>query len=80
MTVVGSITSEPVSWPLAGVERGILVSGHLRGKVPAVAADEWTNLEGWRILYGAEGPESVLARASIANSLQHLPSLMQGLL
>lgn len=48
--------------------------------LPPVAADEWTQLEGWRILYGAEGPESVLARASIANSLQKLPSLMQGLL
>jgi HD-like signal output (HDOD) protein len=49
-------------------------------QLPPVAADEWTNLEGWRILYGAEGPESMLARASITNSLRHLPQVMQGLL
>ncbi len=49
-------------------------------KVPAVKADDWIHLEGWRMLYGAEGPESMLARGSIANSLRHLPSVMQGLL
>jgi HD-like signal output (HDOD) protein len=45
-----------------------------------VAADEWLQLEGWKILYGADGAESMLARASIANSLRHLPSVLQGLL
>jgi hypothetical protein len=49
-------------------------------QVPPVALDDWVNLEGWRILYGADGPESMLARASITNSLRHLPSVMQGLL
>ncbi|HEY5227549.1 MAG TPA: HDOD domain-containing protein [Opitutaceae bacterium] len=49
-------------------------------QLPPVEADEWINLEGWRILYGAEGPESMLARASITNSLRHLPQVMQGLL
>jgi HD-like signal output (HDOD) protein len=49
-------------------------------QLPPVAADEWTHLEGWRILYGAEGPESMLARASITNSLRNLPQVMQGLL
>lgn len=48
-------------------------------KVPRVEVDSWTELDGWRILYGAEGPESRLARASIANSLQRLPSMLQGL-
>ncbi len=44
-----------------------------------LAADAWLGLEGWQILYGADGPESKLARASIANSLRHLPSMLQGL-
>jgi HD-like signal output (HDOD) protein len=49
-------------------------------KLPPVAADDWVHLEGWKILYGADGPESMLARGSITNSLRHLPSVMQGLL
>ena len=49
-------------------------------QVSPVAADAWVQLPGWRILYGADGPESMLARASIANSLQRLPSMLQGLL
>jgi HD-like signal output (HDOD) protein len=49
-------------------------------KVDPIGADDWTKLDGWKILYGAEGPESMLARGSITNSLRHLPSVMQGLL
>jgi len=49
-------------------------------KVSPVEADAWLKLDGWRILYGSDGPESMLARASIANSLQRLPSMLQGLL
>jgi HD-like signal output (HDOD) protein len=49
-------------------------------QIPPVAADAWVQLPGWQILYGADGPESMLARASIANSLQRLPSMLQGLL
>lgn len=49
-------------------------------KVEAIEADAWLALPGWRILYGADGDESMLARASIANSLQRLPSMLQGLL
>jgi HD-like signal output (HDOD) protein len=49
-------------------------------KLSPVAADEWLQLDGWKILYGADGAESMLARASIANSLRHLPSVLQGLL
>jgi len=47
--------------------------------LPKVADDEWVKSDGWRILYGSEGPESRLARASIANSLQRLPAMLQGL-
>lgn len=48
--------------------------------IDPIAADSWLQLPGWRILYGADGPESMLARASIANSLQRLPLMLQGLL
>lgn len=49
-------------------------------QVSAIESDSWLELPGWRLLYGADGPESRLARASIANSLQRLPSMLQGLL
>jgi HD-like signal output (HDOD) protein len=49
-------------------------------QLPAVSADDWVSLEGWRMLYGADGAESMLARASLTNSLRRLPSVMQGLL
>ncbi len=49
-------------------------------QVAPVAADAWLQLSGWRILYGADGPESKLARASLANSIQRLPSMLQGLI
>jgi HD-like signal output (HDOD) protein len=49
-------------------------------KVDPIEEDAWVNLPGWRILYGADGPESMLARAAIANSLQRLPLMLQGLL
>ncbi len=49
-------------------------------QVAPIAADSWIELPGWKILYGADTPESMLARASIANSLQRLPSMLQGLL
>jgi HD-like signal output (HDOD) protein len=48
--------------------------------LPPVAADDWVKLDGWKMLYGADGQESMLARASITNSLRHLPSVMKGLL
>jgi HD-like signal output (HDOD) protein len=49
-------------------------------QVTPIEQDAWVELPGWKILYGADGPESMLARASIANSLQRLPSMLQGLL
>lgn len=48
-------------------------------KIEPVQRDSWLRLEGWHILYGAEGPESMLARASIENALQRLPSMLGGL-
>ena len=48
--------------------------------VTPIAADAWLELPGWKILYGADGAEAMLARASIANSLQRLPAMLQGLL
>ena len=49
-------------------------------QVAPVAADAWLELPGWRILYGSDNAESMLARASVANTLQRLPSMLQGLL
>lgn len=49
-------------------------------RVAPIEADAWMQLEGWRMLYGADGPEDQLARAAIANSLQRLPTVLQGLL
>lgn len=48
--------------------------------VGPVADDAWTELSGWRILYGDEDTESMLGRAAIANSLRRLPSMLDGLL
>lgn len=48
--------------------------------VEPVETDSWLALDGWKILYGADGDESSLARASIANSLHRLPAMLQGLL
>jgi HD-like signal output (HDOD) protein len=55
------------------------VSGGFEQITP-VESDSWLALDGWKILYGADGPESMLARAAIANSLQRLPSMLAGLL
>ncbi len=49
-------------------------------QVAPVAADAWLELPGWKILYGSDNAESMLARASVANTLQRLPSMLQGLL
>ncbi len=49
-------------------------------RVAPIAADSWMQLEGWRMLYGADGTEDQLARAAIANCLQRLPTVLQGLL
>lgn len=56
----------------AGITGGFELVAH-------VEYDSWLKLDGWRILYGADGPEAMLARASLANTLQRLPSMLQGL-
>lgn len=48
-------------------------------KIEPVEPDSWLKLPGWDILYGADGKETSLARAHLANSLQRLPSMLQGL-
>lgn len=48
--------------------------------VPPIAADSWLELDGWKMLYGADGAESVIARAAVENALQRLPSLLAGLI
>jgi len=48
-------------------------------KIPPVERDAWVHLEGWEILYGAEGPETKLARAAIDNALTRLPQMLSGL-
>lgn len=49
-------------------------------KIPTVARDTWTSMEGWHILYGNEGPETKIARAAIDNALPRLPQMLSGLL
>jgi HD-like signal output (HDOD) protein len=48
-------------------------------QVDPIPADAWIDLPGWKILYGNESTENTLARASIGNSLQRLPSMLAGL-
>lgn len=48
-------------------------------QVDVIAPDSWMELEGWKILYGGNGPESALARAHIANALQRLPGMLGSL-
>jgi len=48
--------------------------------VAHIEHDAWLLLDGWKILYSDDGPETMLARAAIANPLSRLPSMLQGLL
>jgi len=48
-------------------------------RVPPVDRDAWLLLEGWHILYGAEGAETKIARAAIDNALTRLPQMLSGL-
>jgi HD-like signal output (HDOD) protein len=54
------------------------ISGGFESIEP-VKADSWLQLPGWQILYGADGNETALARAHLANSVQRLPSMLNGL-
>jgi HD-like signal output (HDOD) protein len=57
----------------AGITGGFELVAHVEN-------DAWMELDGWKILYGADGPETKLARAGLANTLNRLPSMLQGLL
>jgi HD-like signal output (HDOD) protein len=46
-------------------------------QIDPIEPDSWLNLSGWKLLYGTDTQESKLARASLANSLQRLPTVMQ---
>lgn len=41
---------------------------------------EWEELEGWKILFTGERSENNYARASVHRSIEHLPSILKGLL
>ncbi len=47
--------------------------------VKPIATDSWMKLDGWKILYGADGSENALARAHLANAMQRLPSTLSGI-
>lgn len=49
-------------------------------QIATPAANEWETLDGWKILFGADGPEAKIGRAAIANALQRLPAMLGGLL
>jgi HD-like signal output (HDOD) protein len=48
-------------------------------KVAPIPTDSWMELDGWRILYGSDNREVRLARASLANAVARLPSILNGL-
>jgi len=48
-------------------------------QIQPIAEDSWLELPGWNILYGTNSPESKLARASLENTLQRLPTMLAGL-
>ena len=48
-------------------------------QIDPVAADSWTELPGWSILYGGQGPESDAARAALPLALKRLPAALKGL-
>lgn len=48
-------------------------------RIPPVPRDVWLELEGWQILYGADGPETRIARAAIDNTLPRLQQMLSGL-
>lgn len=55
------------------------ISGGFENIAP-IEPESWLKLDGWKILYGADGNETALARAHLANAMQRLPSMLQGLL
>ena len=47
--------------------------------VPPLPESAWLELSGWRILYGTNPSERRVAGAALSNSLQRLPSMVDGL-
>lgn len=47
-------------------------------QVEKAEEDTWTDLPGWKILYGEDPAEWKIARAEIANTLQRLPTMLGG--
>jgi HD-like signal output (HDOD) protein len=49
-------------------------------KIAPIEENAWMKLAGWNILFGGEGAESDLARASLTSVLRHFPTTVQALL
>ena len=49
-------------------------------RVNRIEDDAWMQLPGWQILFGHNETEAMLARGAIGNTLQRLPSMLEGLL
>jgi hypothetical protein len=49
-------------------------------KIDAIADEAWTELPGWKILYGTGEKEMRIARAALSNSVQRLPTVLSGLI
>ncbi|WP_404423990.1 HDOD domain-containing protein [Nibricoccus sp. IMCC34717] len=49
-------------------------------KVAPIQDDAWTEMPGWRILYGTGEKETRIARAALHNSVQRLPTVLSGLI
>ncbi len=69
----------------AGIEVADLLArfaGCSAGFEPAKERDfgDWESLEGWKILFAGDRSENQYARASIHRSIEHLPSILKGLL
>ncbi|CAM2829532.1 HDOD domain-containing protein [Rariglobus hedericola] len=48
--------------------------------VPALSEEAWLQLPGWKILYGDNERESLLAQASLLNRMRQLPAIVSGLI
>lgn len=49
-------------------------------KVDTIKDEAWLELAGWRILYGEGEKETRIARAALSNSVQRLPTVLNGLI
>jgi HD-like signal output (HDOD) protein len=60
----------------------VVRSAGIRGgfeQVPAISEEGWTQLPGWRVLYGDNDREGRLALAALSNRMQRLPAMLSGL-